>query len=224
MFCDHLLQFIFVFAVVVIGGIVSVNLPAARSAGVWILALYGLLFFCVYWGYFALFEAIWKGQTPGKRMASIRVIKDNGQPISTFDAIARNLMRAVDLLPGIYGVGCISMFLDARQRRLGDMVAGTVVVHDRKAEEVKPTWEAKPVENTEVMMPQCAALGAPELELIETFLHRRLDLPYDVRSATAERIAIHIAAKMQIMRDASGPNEDFLESIASQMRRGALYR
>lgn len=54
-----------------------------------------------------LFETIWKGQTPGKRYAGIRVIKESGSPINEFEAIGRNLMRAVDGLPGIYGVGLV---------------------------------------------------------------------------------------------------------------------
>ena len=83
-----------------------------------------IFLFCVYWGYFAFFEIIWKGQTPGKRYAGIRVIKETGRPIDSFEAIGRNLMRAVDGLPGIYGVGLLCMMLNKQNRRLGDFVAG----------------------------------------------------------------------------------------------------
>ena len=65
--------------------------------------------FAIYWGYFAVFEVVWKGQTPGKRVAGIRVIKESGRPINAFEAIGRNLMRAVDVMPGIYGVGLVCM-------------------------------------------------------------------------------------------------------------------
>src|SRR5215475_15614801 len=86
--------------------------------------------FAIYWGYFAVFEIIWRGQTPGKRIAGIRVIKDSGRPINAFEAIGRNLVRAIDFLPLFYGVGVITMLLNAKHRRLGDYVAGTLVVHE----------------------------------------------------------------------------------------------
>jgi uncharacterized RDD family membrane protein YckC len=96
--------------------------------------------FAVYWGYFAIFEIIWSGQTPGKRFTGIRVIKESGRPINAFEAVGRNLMRAVDGLPGIYGVGVVCMMCNQQSRRLGDFVAGTVVVHERPSEEVRPSW------------------------------------------------------------------------------------
>ena len=96
----------------------------------WIWALSGLAVFLLQFGYFSFFEAIWKGQTPGKRREHLRVIKDDGRPITAFDAVGRNLMRIVDGLPGIYGVGVISIFLSGRSKRLGDYLAGTIVVHD----------------------------------------------------------------------------------------------
>jgi uncharacterized RDD family membrane protein YckC len=93
-----------------------------------------LFVFCVYWGYFAFFEIIWKGQTPGKRLAKIRVIKESGRPINAYEAIARNLLRAIDALPGMYGVGIVCMMLNSQNRRIGDYVAGTVVVHETRLE------------------------------------------------------------------------------------------
>ena len=96
--------------------------------------------FAIYWGYFAAFEVLWKGQTPGKRFAGIRVIKESGRPINAVEAIGRNLMRAVDVLPGIYGVGVVCMMCNRQSRRLGDFVAGTVVVHEKRDEEVRPAW------------------------------------------------------------------------------------
>src|SRR4029077_5834199 len=100
------------------------------SRSIWWQALVTLVIFCINWGYYAIFEALWKGQTPGKRWAGIRVIKDSGRPINTFEAIGRNLARAVDVLPAFYGVGVIVMLLNAKHRRLGDYIAGTLVVHE----------------------------------------------------------------------------------------------
>src|SRR5579884_2790649 len=89
---------------------------------VWWSAIITLVIFCINWGYYAIFEALWKGQTPGKRWAGIRVIKDSGRPINAFEAIARNLVRAVDFLPVLYGIGVLTMLLNSKNRRLGDYV------------------------------------------------------------------------------------------------------
>src|SRR5215469_10917082 len=83
--------------------------PFTRKFPMWVLAAFILINFCIYWGYYAIFEIVWKGQTPGKRLAGIRVIKDSGRAISPFEAIARNLMRAVDWLPSLYAVGVVTM-------------------------------------------------------------------------------------------------------------------
>jgi len=94
------------------------------SRSIWWDALLTFLTFSINWGYYAIFEALWKGQTPGKRWARIRVIKDSGRPINAFEAITRNLVRFVDFLPFFYGFGVVTMLLNAKHRRLGDYVAG----------------------------------------------------------------------------------------------------
>jgi uncharacterized RDD family membrane protein YckC len=222
-FADYVIQSLF-FLVVFMAGVALVPaVSVLRNSGPWVVAIYVLVGFCVSWGYFAFFETIWKGQTPGKRMAGIRVIKDDGRPISAFDAIARNLMRAIDLMPAMYGAGCICMFIDRKQRRLGDLVAGTVVVHEKKSDESKPEWSERSGDAAADALPQTSQLSARDLELIETFLQRRLDLPWDVRSATAQRIAEYIGTKMGLDRSTREGNEDFLELIAQQMRKNASF-
>src|SRR5579864_9601565 len=100
------------------------------NRSIWWQALISLVAFCLNWGYYAVFEAIWQGQTPGKRWAGIRVIKDSGRPINVFEAITRNVMRVLDWLPGMYAAGVCVMLLNKKHRRLGDFVAGTLVVHE----------------------------------------------------------------------------------------------
>ena len=187
----------------------------------WGPALEVLSLFCIYWGYFALFEIIWKGQTPGKRYAGIRVIKESGRPINAFEAVGRNLMRAVDGLPGIYGVGLVCMMLNKQNRRLGDYVAGTVVVHEKLTDEVRPGWNA--TESTAAVTPQIANVTAEELVLIETYLHRRWDLDPVVRFATSNQIAERIKAKTGLLRQPGESIDDFLESVARQIRDGARF-
>ena len=173
--------------------------------------------FAIYWGYFAIFEIIWKGQTPGKRVAGIRVIKESGRPINAFEAIGRNFMRAVDMQPGLlYGFGLVCMMLNKQSRRLGDFVAGTVVVHEKPTEEVRPTW------NTAVDDGSSAAglwqVTAEELVLIETYLSRRFELDPDVRLRTAIQIADRIKAKTGLQPQAHQHVDDFLEEAARKVR------
>ena len=84
--------------------------------------------FLLEWGYGALFEGLWRGRTPGKQVFRLRVVKDVGSPISFYDAALRNLLRAADFLPIGYGVGLICMTATRRLQRIGDLVAGTIVV------------------------------------------------------------------------------------------------
>ena len=108
------------------------------TAAKWFVAGAFLFHFLLYWGYFSLFEAFWNGQTPGKRLLKIRVIKDSGRQITFFEALARNLLRMVDLL-FFYLVGVVCMLCNKQQKRLGDFVAGTIVVHERIEEQPATT-------------------------------------------------------------------------------------
>ncbi len=180
------------------------------------------LLFGVYWGYFAIFEAVWKGQTPGKKLAGIRVIKESGRPITAFEAIARNFLRAVDGLPGIYGVGLVCMMINKQHRRLGDYVAGTIVVHEKATQEVKPTWNISKEEASAA--PEVARVSADDLVLIETYLHRRWDFDADVRIRTAVQIAEKLKAKTGLESAPGQHVDDFLEQIARQTRNSARLR
>jgi len=141
-------------------------LPKARVPALLIIFL-----FCVYWGYFALFEAIWKGQTPGKRLAGIRAIKDTGRALNVYEVIGRNLLRAVDALPTMYIVGIVSMMISRQHQRLGDHLVGSIVVHDKRAEEIRPGWSSSAEQSSS--NPQLANITPEELVLIETYLQRR---------------------------------------------------
>ena len=223
-FYDSLLQLVVALVALIGSAIILPDLgrywPAAWN---WTAALLAFAGFCVYWGYFAFFEAVWKGQTPGKRHAGIRVIHQSGRAINVFEAVARNFMRAIDSLPGMYGVACITMFLDARNRRLGDMVAGTVVVHERKDEGLEPLWNSASTTPAAVSPNVAVRLNLQEFELMEAFLARRLDLTPEVRRDTAQLIAHRIGEKLGVAADLRGPDEDFLESVVRQFRDSAQF-
>lgn len=93
---------------------------------------YAVLVFLVYWFYPVLFEALWDGRTPGKRALGLRVVACNGAPVGWLAAFTRNLLRVVDMLPMVYAAGLVSSLLDPWGRRIGDMVAGTLVVHEAR--------------------------------------------------------------------------------------------
>lgn len=92
-----------------------------------------LLFFVLEWGYFVFFETLWHGTSPGKRALRLRVIRKNGLPVTFSDSLLRNLLRAADLLPTFYAIGGMTMLIDTEFRRLGDLVAKTLVVVEPRA-------------------------------------------------------------------------------------------
>jgi uncharacterized RDD family membrane protein YckC len=96
------------------------------------MGLYLIALFTVFWIYPVLFEVLRDGQTIGKKAMGLRVVHANGTPVTWIASIVRNLMRVVDMLPLVYGFGFIAGLIDPRGRRLGDMVAGTLVVHVEK--------------------------------------------------------------------------------------------
>src|SRR5205814_10012244 len=99
------------------------------NAPKWIIALLIILIFILMSGYFAFFEWIWNGQTPGKRWMKLRVIREDGRPVTFWEAAVRNLLRTADMMPApFYSIGLISVFVSLSDQRIGDMVAGTVVV------------------------------------------------------------------------------------------------
>lgn len=194
-----------------------------ESRSVWWEAIFGLVLFCINWGYYAVFEALWKGQTPGKRWAGIRVIKDSGRPINAFEAITRNLIRVVDFLPAFYGFGVITMLLNAKNRRLGDFVAGTIVVHESSDRESNIFFNTPT--KTEFVLHQAASLTLQEAELIETFLGRRLDLPMEVRHTNSRRIADMISKRLNVPQESRpADDENFLELMVKEFRSRAQYR
>jgi uncharacterized RDD family membrane protein YckC len=226
---DSLLQFVGVLALIIAGAFISYsgysgaleNVFRFVSQTVWAF-LTILVPFCIYWGYFAFFEILWQGRTPGKRIAGIRVIHQSGRPMTAVECIGRNLMRGVDILPGFYAVGLITMMCNAQNRRIGDYIAGTIVVHDKAMESVAPSWGEKAA--SEPLQSELRKLSPDDLVLIETYLNRRYEIDQVVRMTTAERIVTMVAEKTGVPKPAEQRDDDFLESVARQLRDGAKFR
>jgi hypothetical protein len=176
--------------------------------------------FILYYGYFAFFETIWGGQTPGKRIVGLRVIAISGRPLGVFEAILRNLLRIVDQMPVIYAVGIFSVFLTEHNQRLGDLAAGTVVVHDRQVDrEAVGRAPSSPAVRL-----GAARLTPEEVQTIETFLRRRADLPDEMRYRSAEQLAKHIRERLGIDRALHPSDETLLEEAVAEYRSGGRFR
>ena len=220
---DTAIQVILAFLVIIVAGIVGIGMAAFGGLGPqWVVAIVVVLLFLLNSGYFALFEIFWNGQSPGKRYTQVRVIKDDGRPIGAYEAIVRNALRLVDMLPAMYGVGLVSIFLSRQSKRLGDFVAGTVVVHEKTLEGVRPYAETKidetlpPIDVSQVTL--------EEIRLIETFLNRRDSLEPVVRTNMAMQIANRLADKMQVKIYGWPRTERFLEAVMEQCRQSDRFR
>jgi uncharacterized RDD family membrane protein YckC len=203
----------------------------------WTVAIVTLIMFLLNWGYFTLFEAFWNGRTPGKHVAKIRVIQRSGRPIGIFESMARNFVRYVDQIPFFYAVGVVTMFVTRQHQRLGDLAAGTLVVRDREQE--SPLWAetgartftaavfspgsvtgtvAEPHSSLTLPATGVARLSSSDLEVLEGFFSRRLDLPIATRQALAQRIATAIQAKSGLEPPPGVSVETFLEAAARDLR------
>ena len=155
------------------------------AMGPWLTAIFGLISFLFLWGYYIFFEMLWNGQSPGKRWLGLRVIRIDGTPISITESLIRNLVRIVDLLPTAYGFGVVTMFINSQSRRLGDLAAGTLVVHENAPISVQAlgvmqvnashTMSLKPVSAADFPVER---LTSQEVHLIEEFLQRREEMQH----------------------------------------------
>jgi len=139
-----------------------------------------------------------------------------------FEAIARNFLRVVDSL-GAYLVGCIAIAIDKRNRRLGDLVAGTVVVHEVDAQS-EQYWYAGERTGPPALGQAVTTLSMAEFQLIETFLGRRLDLPPERRTQAAREIAERIGSRLSVPAALRPSDETFLEEVARLFRDSSRYR
>ena len=230
---DYLIWTALLIVLALFGTVILSSLEAFGTISAnWVIGVIVLLVFLFHWGYFTLFEAFGNGRTPGKRVAKIRVIHRSGRAVNFVEALARNLVRFVDYLPGLYGVGLVVMFLSQLNQRLGDMVAGTLVVRDREVE--SPHWGESvsgiitapafaapiPAPHLRVVMSisALAKLSTADLEVLEGFFARRLDMDMATRATIALRIAQALQAKSGLEIPEGTSVETFLEAVAHQLR------
>ncbi|MCA9775828.1 MAG: RDD family protein [Candidatus Eremiobacteraeota bacterium] len=159
------------------------------------MALFVLFIFLSFWGYGIVCELLMEGRTPGKRAIGLRVIREDGLPVGLREIWLRNLLRMADLQPGLsYGVGICWMIFDQKDRRLGDLVAGTIVIRESlvtaKTTRAGAAWAARAEQGRAhegVKLPG-GMISARQLDLIEQFLQRLPDLPEERRADLADRV------------------------------------
>jgi uncharacterized RDD family membrane protein YckC len=180
-----------------LGPALEANFPAAMNrVGQWIAAIYGLFTFALFNGYFIIFETAWQGQTPGKRIAEIRVVQDNGQPIRLPQAALRSLMNIVDLT--VFFIGLILVIFSRSEKRLGDLIAGTLVIQDEslatapqpqalRTEEITPA--SKALAHRLLAEDNLKNVTADQYFTLRNFIQQRNQLSPRVRIQTAAKLA-----------------------------------
>ncbi len=168
--------------------------PGLRDVGnrSWISAVMIIGQFLILWGYFVGFEAVWDGQTPGKRLLGLRVVRNGGGGVDLGTSAARNLIRFVDFLPFGYFAGMISIIANQRNQRLGDLVAGTIVVRERLLRHERPRAVASPTEDDGVAV--VATLDDERFALLDRFVAREVTLD----AASRARIAAALVTRVGI--------------------------
>jgi uncharacterized RDD family membrane protein YckC len=183
------------FVLMIAGGI-------AGSAGM-SLGLFFILWFAIDWAYFGLSEGYFRGKTLGKHVFGLRVIQEEGYPITLWGAMLRNIVRAADSLPLFYGAGFITMVAAGKFRRLGDLVARTVVIEERRVSVPREPIileKIEPLSRTDLggYVP-----AGQTLVLIEQFLSRRHVLTYRRGHAMAHVLAQALSKRLNFSGDRS---------------------
>lgn len=158
--------------------------------------------FMIFFGYFILFEALWNGQTPGKKALGIRVVRDGGYPIDFSASLVRNLIRVGEMMFGYYAISAVAAVFSPENKRLGDMAAGTIVVREARMD--SPAAMLKEIRE-EPVYAATAYVSGEERALVKRFLDRRDTLTagrrVELARQIAERVRPRLPADMQRLDD-----------------------
>lgn len=216
---DQLIIWLVIVAVFILGAIALGAIAGDRlmngvehAFGSWLFAAMYLAAFALSWGYFVFFEALSDGQTPGKKMFGLRVVQDGGYSISFGASAVRNLIRVLDAQPGFfYFVGMVSAIFSRTSKRIGDHVAGTIVVHERVPEfapavasatsmssSVRPGAGAREPGATPAPAPAFASalLTEDEFALLQRFMARRQSLDPVRRAEILRQLVVRFGERL----------------------------
>ncbi len=185
------------------------------SVELWLTAIFIALSFAVSSGYFVGFECLWQGQTPGKRFTKIRVIRDNGQPEGLFQASLRALLRPID--DSLF-LGFFCILLGQQEKRIGDWLAGTLVVQIGEPESkqnLQVSEAAKALSTYLVEEADMDQLLIDDFTIIREYLQRRASLASDARKTLSVKLARDVRSVLaleKLPRDKM-PADEFLEAV-----------
>jgi uncharacterized RDD family membrane protein YckC len=190
----------------------SMHLPwqQATMLNIYVISATVMLSFILLLGYFIYFEARWQGQTPGKRIMRIRVVDENGAPVSMSSVWIRNLVRNVD--EGLFLIGLLFIMFDKKERRLGDFAGATLVIRERRMESlvVKATF---PESKSLVHHIDAGRINPEEYQIVASFLARRNKLDKTARQILAGQLKDYLTAKVSDGQMNSDNPEVFLEAV-----------
>ena len=171
--------------------------------------------------YFVLFETVWRGRSPGKRMLGLGVVTEAGLPVSFGASLVRNLLRSADILPSTYTTGLVSMLVTKRTQRLGDIAAGTLVVRFDRPLAAAPIADGsdEDARHFPFSREQLARVGSVERRLLRQTLRRLETLPPDRAEELAARSARALAARIGTGELEPGAASAYLRELHSRLRR-----
>ena len=214
-----------VLAVILVGfftawSIISVSLGDlwvdifGTAVTLWLMAIAFLVSFIIYISYFVFFETLWFGQTPGKRVAKIRVVRDDGRLIGLQQATLRALLRPFD---ETLFIGAFLIMLGRREKRLGDLVAGTIVIQAQTptaSATLTISDQAKRLHEELVQIADLSPLMPDDFAVIREYLQRRSAMSVKARASLSLKLAEQVVAILNLEKLPEVVTPDvFLEAI-----------
>ncbi|MCC5607466.1 RDD family protein [Nostoc sp. CHAB 5834] len=186
----------------------------ARNLGLWLIAIFFLIAFAIYISYFVFFETLWFGQTPGKRVAKIRVVRDDGRLIGLQQATLRALLRPFD---ETLFIGAFLIMLSRREKRLGDLAAGTIVIQAQTptaSATLTISEQAKGLHEQLIEIADLSQLMPDDFAVIREYLQRRGAMSLKARASLSLKLAEQVKAiiNLENLPEAVTPDV-FLEAV-----------
>ncbi|MEH2011930.1 RDD family protein [Nostoc sp.] len=185
-----------------------------KNLGVWLLAIFFIIAFAIYISYFVFFETLWFGQTPGKRFAKIRVVRDDGRLIGLQQATLRALLRPFD---ETLFIGAFLIMLGRREKRLGDLAAGTIVIQAQiptASATLIISEQAKVLNQQLVEIADLSQLLPDDFAVIREYLQRRGAMSLKARASLSLKLAEQVKTIINLEKLPEAITPDiFLEAV-----------
>ncbi|MDJ0618482.1 MAG: RDD family protein [Calothrix sp. MO_192.B10] len=186
-----------------------------RDIFLWLYAIFLIVNYFIYTGYFVFFETLWQGQSPGKRIAKIRVIRDDGRPVGLQQAVLRALLRPID---DTFFLGAFFILFNRKEKRLGDILAGTLVIQTQPPASKKATLslseEAQPLAKELLQIGDFSKMLPDDFAIIREYLQRRGKMTAKARAKLSLELEKQVQAVLNIEQlPAPASSDIFLEAV-----------